>query len=199
MPKELEKEILDFVPSRAEWSETLSSIARHHANYDGPCHYSIETDGISESDMFHKYMSWDQEATIVQFLGDYNTDPKIVLQQALQNSVFDYSFKGDSITHIGIGCSCNPYMTILCDFVAVRNVQPKSAIPASAWMPLITGEVCQARCKDNISDLDNPMVGSGKLVSAYTGYESHPHSSSMKPASESSSSIASFFPNFGFN
>ena len=60
-----QKEAATFRKGEVEWSEPLANIALHHVNYDGPCHYSIDSDGIDESEMFDKYMTWKKEAEIV--------------------------------------------------------------------------------------------------------------------------------------
>lgn len=46
--KQVQDEIMSFTRDDVEWSDLLASIAKQHVNYDGPCHYTIETDGIDK-------------------------------------------------------------------------------------------------------------------------------------------------------
>lgn len=49
---ELRKDILDFERSNIQWSDSLAMVAKKLANYDGPCHYTLETDGIDQDVLF---------------------------------------------------------------------------------------------------------------------------------------------------
>ena len=71
------------------------------------------------------------------------------MEDIIFSNIFDFTFKGTEVTHIGIGCSCNPYVTLFCDFVVAKNVKPKKNPSNNDWMPLISGDKCAAECKDN--------------------------------------------------
>lgn len=141
-------EIESFDRDNVEWSDALSAIGRHHANYDGPCHYNIDTDQINESKMFSSYMTWEGDAQIVQWEGDFNPDPRVILRDMLRRKVFDYVFKDDMISHVGVACSCNPYVGMLCDVVGAKNPKPKREMPFEEWLPLVQGQKCSAYCRD---------------------------------------------------
>ena len=61
-PSPIQAEIKSFTRDAVEWSDLLSNIAKQHVNYDGPCHYTIETDGIDEPSLFTQFMNWDSDA-----------------------------------------------------------------------------------------------------------------------------------------
>lgn len=63
--KLVEQEILSFTWDDVEWSDLLAALSWQHVNYDGPCHYTIETDGIDKQEYFNKYMKWNKDIHIV--------------------------------------------------------------------------------------------------------------------------------------
>ena len=114
----------------------MTKIALHHVNYDGPCHYSMESDQIDEPAMFERYMTWKKEADIVQWMGPYESDATTLLEEMLEDSVFDKKFKKNSSQHVGVACSCNPFVGIVCDFVIAQNPKARASMPVEQWLPL---------------------------------------------------------------
>ena len=50
-------------------------------------------------------------------MGPYDSDARELLEEMLEDYVFDKKFKKASHEHVGVACSCNPFVGIVCDFV----------------------------------------------------------------------------------
>ena len=54
-------------------------------------------------------------------MGPYDSDAKELLEEMLEDYVFDKKFKKASHEHVGVACSCNPFIGIVCDFVIAQD------------------------------------------------------------------------------
>ena len=147
--REGQKEAETFKKAKIEKSRALTNIALHHVNFDGPCHYDIQTDGIDEVEMFKKYMTWEKDAKIVQWMGSIEESPQKTFEQMLIEGVFDSDFKHGELTDVGVACACNPYYGMICDFIIAKNASPRIAMPVETFMPFYKGEECARQCETN--------------------------------------------------